>query len=102
MIFDNRDQIARLHSLDTLGRTANRQYIVELIGEEDDGAPASNLPLSQQRAERVPGILLPQHYQRLTITAVGIGTRAEANPQATESEKQRNRRVSFRLHARDR
>lgn len=97
------DQIARLHSLDTLGRTANRQYVVELIGEADaDGAPAANLPLSQQRAERVLGILLPQHYQRLTITAVGIGTRAEAHPQATESEKQRNRRVSFRLHARDR
>ena len=56
--------MARLASLDTLGRAARRQFMVELVGEADaDGAPESNLPLSQRRAERVLSLLEPQRLR---------------------------------------
>ena len=88
--------MARLASLDTLGRAARRQFTVELVGEADaDGAPESNLPLSERRAERVLSLLEPQRLQHVTLTATGIGSRSVAHPAEDEANKQRNRRVSF-------
>ena len=91
-----RDQMARLASLDVLGRAARRQFTVELVGEADaDGAAESNLPLSQRRAERVLSLL----------AAAAPGARdahgqRDWQPQRRhsgedEANKQRNRRVSF-------
>ena len=94
-----RDQMARLASLDTLGRAARRQFTVELVGEADaDGAPESNLPLSERRAERVLSLLEPQRLQHVTLTAAGIGSRSVAHPAEDEANKQRNRRVSFSVN----
>jgi OOP family OmpA-OmpF porin len=96
-----RAQIARLTSLDALGRVAKRQFTVELIGEADaDGPPELNLPLSERRAARVRSMLQPRDH--VTFTAVGIGSREEADPTAGEERKQRNRRVSFRITSADR
>ena len=90
------DQMTRLASLDALGRAARRQYTVELVGEADaDGAAESNLPLSQRRAERVLGLLAPPRLEHVTLTASGIGSRSAATPGEDETNKQRNRRVSF-------
>jgi outer membrane protein OmpA-like peptidoglycan-associated protein len=92
-----RDQIARLYSLDALGRAGNLQFTLELIGQADaDGIPELNQPLSEQRAARVLGMLQAQHFERVAIRATGIGSRG-ADPTATEASKQRNRRVSFRV-----
>jgi outer membrane protein OmpA-like peptidoglycan-associated protein len=92
-----RDQIARLHSLDALGRAGNLQFTLELIGQADaDGIPEANQPLSEQRAARVLGMLQAQRFERVAIRATGIGSRG-ADPTATEASKQRNRRVSFRV-----
>jgi outer membrane protein OmpA-like peptidoglycan-associated protein len=96
-----RAQIARLTSLDALGRVAKRQFTVELIGEADaDGPPELNLPLSERRAARVRAMLQPLDH--VTFSAVGIGSREEADPAAGEERKQRNRRVSFRITSADR
>jgi outer membrane protein OmpA-like peptidoglycan-associated protein len=93
-----RDQIDRLHSLDALGRAGNRRFTVELIGHADaDGAPEANLPLSQQRAARVLGMLQTQRFERVAMSATGVGSRGAADPSAAEAIKQRNRRVSFRV-----
>ena len=93
-----RDQIARLYSLDALGRAGgDLQFTLELIGQADaDGVPEANLPLSEQRAAGVLGMLQAQRFERVTIRATGIGSRG-ADPTATEASKQRNRRVSFRV-----
>ena len=94
-----RDQMARLASLDALGRVARRQFTVELVGEADaDGAPESNLPLSEHRAERVLSLLEPQRLEHVTLTATGIGSRSVAHPAEDEANKQRNRRVSFSVN----
>ena len=90
------DQVTRLASLDALGRAARRQFTVELVGEADaDGAVESNLPLSQRRAERVLGLLAPSRLAHVTLTASGIGSRSAAPTGEDETNKQRNRRVSF-------
>jgi OOP family OmpA-OmpF porin len=92
-----RDQITRLHSLDALGRVGNLQFTLELIGQADaDGVPEENLPLSGRRAAGVLGMLQAQRFERVAMSATGIGSR-EADPTATEASKQRNRRVSFRV-----
>jgi outer membrane protein OmpA-like peptidoglycan-associated protein len=93
------DQRARLASLDALGRAARRQFTVELVGEADaDGLPESNLPLSQRRAALVLSLLEAQRLERVTLTATGIGSRSAASPAEDEANKQRNRRVSFRVN----
>jgi OOP family OmpA-OmpF porin len=90
------EQIARLASLDALGRAARRQFTVELVGEADaDGAPESNVPLSERRAERVRSLLAAQRLEHITLTASGIGSRSAAGTDDDETRKQRNRRVSF-------
>lgn len=96
-------QLGRLTSLDALGRVAKRHFAVELIGEADaDGPPALNLPLSERRAARVLSMLQAQPLEHVTFTAIGIGSREEADPAAGEEKKQRNRRVSFRITSVDR
>ena len=93
-----RDQVARLHELDALARAARRRFIVALVGEADaDGAPEANLPLSRQRAAHVLDLLEAQRFQRIALTASGVGTREGVDPLAEEPEKQRHRRVSFRV-----
>lgn len=93
-----REQTARLHALDQLGRLGNRRFAVDLIGEADaDGAPEANLPLSEQRAARVLEIVRALPLPRVTVTAAGIGSRHATDRLATDDEKQRNRRVSFRV-----
>jgi outer membrane protein OmpA-like peptidoglycan-associated protein len=98
-----RAQLARLTSLDALGRVAKRQFTVELVGEADaDGPPELNLPLSERRAARVLSMLQAQSLDHVTFTAIGVGSREGADPAAGEEKKQRNRRVSFRITSADR
>jgi outer membrane protein OmpA-like peptidoglycan-associated protein len=93
-----RDQIGRLRLLDALGRLGNRHFTVDLIGQADsDGEADANLPLSRQRAARVLDLLQSLQFERLGVTATGIGSRGAAAPSAPETEKQGNRRVSFRV-----
>ena len=96
-------QLGRLTSLDALGRVARRQFTVELIGEADaDGPRELNLPLSERRAARVLSMLQAQPLEHVTFTAIGVGSREQADPAAGEEKKQRNRRVSFRITSADR
>lgn len=93
-----RDQLDRLRSLDAVGRIGDRTFAVELVGEADsDGAPETNLPLSQQRAARVLEMLPVQAFTRVRLSARGIGSRAAADALVPDEVKQRNRRVSFRV-----
>jgi hypothetical protein len=93
-----RQQMVRLASLDALGRAASRRFGLELVGEADADGPAHlNLPLSEHRAARVSSLLAAQRLDHVTITARGVGSRTDADPSADESNKQRNRRVSFHV-----
>lgn len=93
-----RDQAARLHALDQLARMGNRRFAVDLIGETDaDGPAAANQPLSEQRALRVLDALRTSPLPRIAISAVGIGSRHATDGLAPDEEKQRYRRVTFRV-----
>jgi OOP family OmpA-OmpF porin len=95
-----REQAVRLRALEALGRIADRRFALELVGEADaDGAPEANLPLSEQRAMRVRDMLEAGTFERIAVTATGVGSRGTADRAAGEANKQRNRRVSF--HVRD-
>ena len=97
-----RAQVARLTSLEALGRVAKRHFAVELVGEADvDGPPEMNLPLSERRAARVLSMLPTQPFEHVTFTATGVGSRAAADPVGGEENKQKNRRVSFRVTSSD-
>jgi outer membrane protein OmpA-like peptidoglycan-associated protein len=95
-----REQMTRLVSLDALARVSQHRFAVELIGETDaDGAPQLNVPLSARRAERVLSLLQLRPLDYVDITATGVGSRTASDAVADESNKQRNRRVSFRVTA---
>jgi outer membrane protein OmpA-like peptidoglycan-associated protein len=82
---------------DTL-RPANRQATVDLLGQTDrDGTDQANGPLSQARSDAVLKALQVSTLDALTVTARGIGSVASDTAGTTESEKERNRRVSMRV-----
>lgn len=91
-------QLERFRMLDRLARAADRRFTVDVIGEADaDGPPESNLPLSRRRADRVQAALAAERFERIEIAADGIGSSQAARANSTDDEKQRNRRVSFRV-----
>ena len=93
-----REQMSRLAALDSLARATQRRFDVRLVGEADaDGAPAMNGPLSASRAARVLALLETRPFDRIRVSASGIGSRSDADPAADESNKQRNRRVAFHV-----
>jgi outer membrane protein OmpA-like peptidoglycan-associated protein len=91
-------QLARLRELDGLAKAGDRRFRIDLVGQADsDGPPEMNLPLSRRRADRVLEVVAQQRFDRVTMVASGVGSRDAASPQSAESEKQRNRRVSFHV-----
>jgi outer membrane protein OmpA-like peptidoglycan-associated protein len=87
-----------IHELEALGAAAGRTFRIDVVGNTDaDGPAVSNLPLSRARAAEVLRILDLRPSRHLEIRATGVGS---AEPRATgeaEGDKQRNRRVSFRV-----
>jgi OOP family OmpA-OmpF porin len=80
-----------------------RRARVEILGHADaDGTEVANGPLSQARAERVLQLLGTRPLDSVDLTARGLGSTAPLTPGGTEAEKERNRRVSFRVLLTDR
>ncbi len=80
----------------SLGRTARLQ----IVGHTDgDGDPASNLPLSRARAERVRQAIDPTIMPHVAIKPDGVGSDDPLRRGATEADKQQNRRVTVRVAA---
>ena len=89
--------IAQLRELDAALASANRRASIDILGYTDsDGPDALNAHLSQARADRVRGVLERVAFQRLEFSARGLG-RASPMPSASESEAERNRRISLRV-----
>ncbi len=87
-----------LRLLDGLAHLQGRRLTVEIRGHADaDGPPESNNPLSIRRADRVHDLLSASALRSVSFTATGLGSTEPAGPGTTESDKQRNRRVSFRV-----
>jgi OOP family OmpA-OmpF porin len=89
-----------LRELNALAGEEGRSLGIRLIGHTDaDGAPDANLPLSRARAERVRAALQLSDATHLVLTIDGVGSDDPVVVGDSEPEKQRNRRVIFRVSA---
>jgi OmpA-OmpF porin, OOP family len=71
---------------------------VELIGHTDaQGNPASNLALSQARAEAVRVYLIGNGVSAALLSAAGMGAEKPIAANDTETGRARNRRIEFRI-----
>jgi len=71
---------------------------IQIDGHTDNvGSPASNLVLSEERAEAVKNYIIKKGIDKKRITAKGFGEENPINSNETESGKQKNRRVEFTI-----
>jgi len=71
---------------------------VAVIGHTDNaGSRASNLALSQSRAEAVKGYLVGKGIDPMTLTTSGVGPDQPVANNATDEGRSRNRRIEFRV-----
>ncbi|MEX2282191.1 MAG: OmpA family protein [Gemmatimonadota bacterium] len=90
--------VANFRQLGTLAEAAGLRFRVEIVGHTDeDGLPEANLPLSRSRAEVVRATLAPSSTAALELAVNGVGSTQPAVQGRSESEKQRNRRVTIRV-----
>ena len=87
-----------LHDLETVALASGQSLRVEILGHTDaDGPTASNVPLSQARAERVVAAIDRSDVRQLEITTAGAGSAVPAVVGENEADKQQNRRVTIRV-----
>jgi OOP family OmpA-OmpF porin len=71
---------------------------VEILGHTDnDGSDESNGPLSEARATTLLRLLGSRPLAALTFSTRGVGSTVPATPGVAESDKELNRRASFRV-----
>jgi outer membrane protein OmpA-like peptidoglycan-associated protein len=72
---------------------------VDLIGHSDStGAEATNLPLSQQRADQVRAQLLRSGVKAVNLRPHGVGTQQPLRSEDTEEGRRLNRSVTFKVY----
>ncbi len=77
---------------------ANPTVRIEIAGHTDDrGDPAANLVLSQKRAQAVVAYLAKAGIEPARIRAVGWGKTRPAVPNTSDENRQRNRRIEWRV-----
>ena len=94
-----RSEIAALiNELGLLAATSNRTFRIDVVGHTDsDGSLESNLPLSVTRAKQAIAVLQLQPSASLTVSPSGVGSDDPIVAGMSEADKQRNRRVAFRV-----
>jgi outer membrane protein OmpA-like peptidoglycan-associated protein len=72
---------------------------VDLIGHTDStGLEATNLPLSQQRADQIRGSLLRNGVKEANLRPRGVGTTQPLRNEDTEEGRRLNRSVTFKIY----
>jgi outer membrane protein OmpA-like peptidoglycan-associated protein/uncharacterized protein YidB (DUF937 family) len=90
------DQYAFLNKVAIAIKAATTNTVLEIGGYTDNtGDAASNLTLSQQRAEAVRNYLIQQGVDPNVLTAKGYGETRPLASNDTEEGKFRNRRIEF-------
>jgi outer membrane protein OmpA-like peptidoglycan-associated protein len=77
---------------------ANPSVRIEIAGHTDDkGDPAANLLLSQKRAQAVVAYLTKAGVEPGRMQAIGYGKTRPALPNTSDENRQRNRRIEWRV-----
>ena len=87
-------------SLDKLAQTLidAKNWKLDITGHTDDkGSDEYNLKLSQNRANAVKDYLVKKGVNAETITAQGFGESKPIVPNDNDSNRERNRRVEFKI-----
>jgi OmpA-OmpF porin, OOP family len=99
--FDRFDlQVKSITELENMVRflTDNPQLKVEIGGHTDnDGSPAYNIKLSQNRAQSVATHLIQNGIDQNRISQKGYGADRPMKPNDSEENKQANRRIEFKI-----
>jgi outer membrane protein OmpA-like peptidoglycan-associated protein len=81
---------------DTLKKAKN--WTIEIQGHTDDkGSSDYNMKLSQNRADAVKNYLITKGVMLDTITAKGFGESKPLVPNDSDSNREKNRRVEFKI-----
>jgi len=93
-----RELVVRAAEMQRTAAAVGRRFRVEVIGHTDaDGVPESNLPLSRARAALVHAALQRVAGDRFEILELGVGSNDPVVQSDSETDKQRNRRVTVRV-----
>ncbi len=90
--------IERIRQLAEEARQSGLQLKLAITGHTDsDGPPETNVPLSRARAEAVRQLIMEARLAPIEITTAGVGSAEPKVSGTAESDKEQNRRVSFKL-----
>lgn len=90
--------VADIQKLASQVPAAGRTLRIELVGHTDtEGDDATNLALSRQRADKVLTMLSSKKLPPNTLVAVGVGAMQPVRAETSETDKQFNRSVSFKV-----
>jgi outer membrane protein OmpA-like peptidoglycan-associated protein len=97
------DLVSELRRLLELARSLGLQVELEIVGHTDSsGNEAINSRLSQQRAERVASALAERGLDPGRLHTSGVGAAQPSGEEASEADRQRNRRVTFLVRVSER
>ncbi len=94
-----RDSIAAAaQEIQRLLRAAPNGPVIELVGHADStGAEATNVLLSQERADNTMRALVRLGIPAQSLRATGVGLSSPLRPETDEENRQYNRSVTFRV-----
>ncbi|MGA8013580.1 MAG: OmpA family protein [Candidatus Acidiferrales bacterium] len=94
-----RDKIAAAaQEIQRLLQGASNSPVIELVGHADStGAEATNVLLSQERADNAMRALVRLGIPAQSLRATGVGLSSPLRPETDEENRQYNRSVTFRV-----
>jgi OOP family OmpA-OmpF porin len=93
-----REAEAVCRGLNDVARARGARASLEIVGHTDaDGTELANEPLSEARARAVSDMIGAARLDAIDVSLKGLGSAAPLTAGTSELDKQRNRRVSFRV-----
>ena len=93
-----REAEAACRELNDVVRARGARARIEIAGHTDaDGTEVSNEPLSEARARAVGDMIGASRLDAMDVSIRGLGSASPLTSGTSEPDKQRNRRVSFRV-----
>jgi outer membrane protein OmpA-like peptidoglycan-associated protein len=89
---------AAMHRLYDLAQAAHAGVRIDILGHADaTGREGKNLSLSQERADQLLSALAAQGLAKVSLAAIGVGSKNPRSDEATDDARALNRRASLRV-----